>query len=50
MSQVSSTSLRPVHNRVATGGFAMTSGGESVVVLDAQAKQMFADMRDGNLS
>jgi len=39
-----------VHNRVAIGGFGMTSDGQSIVLLDATARAMFADIRDGNLS
>jgi polyisoprenyl-teichoic acid--peptidoglycan teichoic acid transferase len=39
-----------VHNRVAIGGFGMTSDGQSIVLLDANARGMFADIRDGNLS
>jgi LCP family protein required for cell wall assembly len=38
-----------VHNRVAIGGFGMTSDGQSIVLLDANARRMFADIRDGNL-
>ena len=44
------TSARKVHNRVAIGGFGMTSDGQSIVLLDANARRMFADIRDGNLS
>lgn len=43
------TSHRKVHNRVAIGGFGMTSDGQSIVLLDANARRMFADSRDGNL-
>lgn len=43
------TSPRKVHNRVAIGGFGMTSDGQSIVLLDANARRMFADIRDGNL-
>jgi LCP family protein required for cell wall assembly len=39
-----------VNNRVAIGGFGMTSDGQSIVRLDADARRMFADIRDGNLS
>lgn len=39
-----------VHNKVATGGFGMTADGQSIVLLDASASALFADMRDGNLS
>jgi LCP family protein required for cell wall assembly len=39
-----------VNNRVVIGGFAMTSDGQSIVLLDANARAMFADIRDGNLS
>jgi len=38
------------HNRVATGGFGWTPDGQSIVLLDANARRLFADMRDGNLS
>ena len=44
------TDPNKVPNRVATGGFGMTSGGESIVLLDARARRLFADIRDGNLS
>ena len=43
------TSYRKVHNRAAIGGFGMTSDGQSIVLLDANARRMFADIRDGNL-
>jgi len=43
------TNLNKVHNRVAIGGFGMTSDGQSIVLLDANAMRMFADIRDGNL-
>jgi len=39
-----------VHNRVAIGGFGWTSDRQSIVLLDANARRMFADIRDGNLS
>jgi len=39
-----------VNNRVVIGGFGMTSDGQSIVLLDANARRMFADIRDGNLS
>lgn len=39
-----------VRNRVATGGFGWTSDRQSIVLLDANARRMFADIRDGNLS
>lgn len=39
-----------VHNRVATGGFGWTPDRQSIVLLDANARGLFADMRDGNLS
>jgi len=39
-----------VHNRVAIGGFGSTPDGQSIVLLDANARHMFADIRDGNLS
>ena len=44
------TDPNKVHNRVAIGGFGMTSDGQSIVLLDANARRMFADIRDGNLS
>jgi LCP family protein required for cell wall assembly len=45
-------STRPdkMHNRVATGGAGMTADGQSIVTLDANARNLFADIRDGNLS
>jgi len=39
-----------VDNGVAAGGFGWTSHGQSIVVLDASALRLFADMGDGNLS
>jgi LCP family protein required for cell wall assembly len=39
-----------VHNRVATGGFGWTADRQSIVLLDANARRLFADMKDGNLS
>jgi LCP family protein required for cell wall assembly len=39
-----------VKNRVAAGGFGMSSDGQSIVLLDANARRLFADIRDGNLS
>jgi len=39
-----------VPNRVATGGFGMTSDGQSIVLVQANARRLFADIRDGNLS
>lgn len=44
------TDPRKVPNKVAAGGFGMTSGGESIVLLNAAARRLFADIRDGNLS
>ncbi|MDQ5834207.1 MAG: LCP family protein [Actinomycetota bacterium] len=44
------TSPKKVHNRVATGGFGWTSDRQSIIRLDANARRLFADMRDGNLS
>jgi len=38
-----------VGNRVATGGSGMTSDGQSIVSLNANAMRLFADIRDGNL-
>lgn len=39
-----------IHNRVVTGGFGWTADRQSIVLLDANARALFADMRDGNLS
>jgi len=39
-----------VHNRVAIGGFGWTSDRQSIVLLDANARRMSADILDGNLS
>jgi LCP family protein required for cell wall assembly len=44
------TDPKRVPNKVAIGGFGMTSDGQSIVLLDANARRMFADIRDGNLS
>ena len=44
------TNPAKVPNRVAAGGFGMTSRGESIVLLDANARRLFADIRDGSLS
>lgn len=44
------TNTKGVPNKVAAGGFGMTSGGESIVILNANARRLFADIRDGNLS
>lgn len=44
------TSPKKVHNRVAAGSIGMTSGGESIVLFDAKARRLFADIRNGNLS
>lgn len=38
-----------VPNRVTTGGFGMTSDGQSIVLVQAEARRLFADIRDGNL-
>jgi LCP family protein required for cell wall assembly len=43
------TRPKKVHNKVAAGSFAMTSDGQSIVLFDASARRMFADIRDGNL-
>jgi hypothetical protein len=43
-------SLTKVQGRVAAGGLGLTSDGQSIVVLDANARRLFADIRDGNLS
>jgi LCP family protein required for cell wall assembly len=47
---VSVTRLDKVHNRVATGGFGWTADRQSIVLLDANARRLFADMWNGNLS
>ena len=39
-----------VHNRVATGGFGWTADRQSIVLLDANARRLFADIKDGSLS
>ena len=44
------TNPENVQNRVAIGGFGMTSDRQSIVLLDANARRMFADIIDGNLS
>jgi LCP family protein required for cell wall assembly len=44
------TNPAKVNNRVAKGGFGWTSDRQSIVLLDANARRMFADIRDGNLS
>jgi hypothetical protein len=44
------TNPKKAHNRVAIGGFGWTSDRQSIVLLDANARRMFADIRDGNLS
>lgn len=44
------TNQSKVNNRVAIGGFGWTSDRQSIVYLDANARGMFADIRDGNLS
>ncbi len=38
-----------VHNAVAAGSFGTTSDGQSIVLLDAKARRLFADIRNGNL-
>jgi len=43
------TRPKKVQNRVAPGSFGTTPDGQSVVLLDARARRMFADIRDGNL-
>lgn len=43
------TSPNAVHNRVAAGSFGTTPDGQSVVLLDAAARRLFADIRNGNL-
>ena len=44
------TQPNKVHNRVAAGSIGMTSGGESIVHFDNNARRLFADIRNGNLS
>lgn len=44
------TNPNKVRNRVASGGFGWTSDRQSIVLLDANARRMFNDIRDGNLS
>jgi len=44
------TSPGKVHNRVAVGTFGWTADRQSIVLLDASARRMFADIKDGNLS
>jgi LCP family protein required for cell wall assembly len=39
-----------VHNKVAAGTFGWTADRQSIVLFDASARQMFADIKDGNLS
>jgi len=43
------TQPNKVRNRVAAGSFGMTSDGQSIVRLDAKARRLFADIRNGNL-
>jgi LCP family protein required for cell wall assembly len=43
------TNPKKVGNKVAAGGFGMTSRGESIVIWNANARRLFADIRDGNL-
>jgi LCP family protein required for cell wall assembly len=43
------TNPAKVKNKVAAGGGGMTSDGQSIVVLGAPARRLFADIRDGNL-
>ena len=44
------TSPGKVHNRVAAGSFGWTADRQSIVLFDASARRMFADIKDGNLS
>lgn len=44
------TQPNKVRNLVATGGFGWTADRQSIVLLDANARNLFADIRDGNLS
>jgi LCP family protein required for cell wall assembly len=43
------TQPRKVRNRVAAGSFGMTGDGQSIVLFDAKARRLFADIRNGNL-
>lgn len=43
------TSPKKVRNRVAAGSFGMTSGRESIVIWNDNARRLFADMGNGNL-
>jgi polyisoprenyl-teichoic acid--peptidoglycan teichoic acid transferase len=43
------TNPKRIKNEVVIGGFGMTSDGQSIVLLDANARRLFADIRDGNL-
>ena len=47
---VYATQPAKVHNRVAAGGFGWTADRQSIVLLDASARRLFADIKDGNLS
>lgn len=44
------TPMRNVHNRVAAGSLGFTSDGQSIVLFDAKARRLFADIRNGSLS
>jgi polyisoprenyl-teichoic acid--peptidoglycan teichoic acid transferase len=44
------TDPKKVPNKVAIGGFGWTPDRQSIVLLDANARRMFTDIRDGNLS
>lgn len=44
------TQPNKVPNRVAAGSFGWTSDRQSIVLFDAKARRMFADIRNGNLS
>jgi len=39
-----------VHNRVAAGSFGWTADRQSIVLFDAKARRLFADIRNGSLS
>lgn len=43
------TPVAKVPNRVASGGVGTSSDGQSIVLVQANARRLFADIRDGNL-
>ena len=44
------TNPKKIRNKVAAGGFGMSSDGQSIVRWDANARRLFADIKNGNLS